>query len=252
MTMALLSVHQLALHHGDRLIQENVSFDVCAGTIFGVLGGSGCGKSTLLRSMMGLHRPSTGQVRIDGHDFWAASPDEQQALRAQMGVLFQSAALWSSMSALENVMLPLSHLKGWSSAACQEQAMEILSWVGMADAAHRMPSALSGGMKKRVGLARAIAAQPRLLFLDEPSAGLDPISSARLDSLILAVRERTQAAIVIVTHELPSIDRIVDDAIFLDADSRQPIGRGSPASLRESVTHPTVQAFMHRQEISAP
>jgi phospholipid/cholesterol/gamma-HCH transport system ATP-binding protein len=149
-------------------------------------------------------------------------------------------------------MLPLTHLKGWPEAQCRELALETLGWVGMAEAAHRLPAELSGGMKKRVGLARAIVAQPRLLFLDEPSAGLDPISSVRLDQLILAVRERTQAAIIIVTHELPSIEGIVDDAIVLDADSKQPIGRGTPRQLRDEVMHPTVQAFMRRQEISTP
>lgn len=250
--MSLLHVDALRLQHDDRLIQEQVSFEVSPGTIFGVLGGSGCGKSTLLRSLMGLHAPSAGRVLIDGQDYWAASAPQRQALRATMGVLFQSAALWSSMTALENVMLPLTHLKGWHEAQCRELALETLGWVGMAEAAHRLPAELSGGMKKRVGLARAIVAQPRLLFLDEPSAGLDPISSVRLDQLILAVRERTQAAIIIVTHELPSIEGIVDDAIVLDADSKQPIGRGTPRQLRDEVMHPTVQAFMRRQEISTP
>ncbi len=250
--MSLLHVDALRLQHDDRLIQEQVSLEVSPGTIFGVLGGSGCGKSTLLRSLMGLHAPSAGRVLIDGQDYWAASAPQRQALRATMGVLFQSAALWSSMTALENVMLPLTHLKGWPEAQCRELALETLGWVGMAEAAHRLPAELSGGMKKRVGLARAIVAQPRLLFLDEPSAGLDPISSVRLDQLILAVRERTQAAIIIVTHELPSIEGIVDDAIVLDADSKQPIGRGTPRQLRDEVMHPTVQAFMRRQEISTP
>lgn len=247
--MSLLVVENLRLQYGTRLVQQDVSFEVDAGTIFGILGGSGCGKSTVLKSLVGLLAPAAGRVVIEGQDYWHARDAERDAMRSHMGMLFQSAALWSSMTVRENVMLPLSHLMKWPRAQCEARAMEVLGWVGMADAADRLPADLSGGMKKRVGLARAIATQPRILYLDEPSAGLDPINAVRLDELILSIRARTDAAIVIVTHELPSIYGIVDDAIFLDADSQRPIARGRPAELRDQVRHPTVQAFMHRKEL---
>lgn len=247
--MSLLVVEDLRLQYGSRLVQQDVSFEVEAGTIFGILGGSGCGKSTVLKSLVGLLAPAAGRVRFEGEDYWHASDNARDAMRSHMGMLFQSSALWSSMTVLENVMLPMSHLMKWTANECEARAMEVLGWVDMADARNRLPADLSGGMKKRVGLARAIATQPRILYLDEPSAGLDPINAVRLDELILSIRERTQAAIVIVTHELPSIYGIVDDAIFLDADTKRPIARGKPAMLRDEVMHPTVQAFMHRKEV---
>ncbi len=250
--MSLLEVEGLRLQYGTQLVQQDVSFEVEAGTVFGILGGSGCGKSTVLKSLVGLLQPAAGRVRFEDEDYWQANDTARDAMRSHMGMLFQSAALWSSMTVLENVMLPLSHLMKWPHAQCEARAMEVLGWVDMADARDRLPADLSGGMKKRVGLARAIATQPRILYLDEPSAGLDPINAVRLDALILSIRERTNAAIVIVTHELPSIYGIVDEAIFLDADTQRPIARGRPADLRDTVSHPTVQAFMHRKELETP
>jgi phospholipid/cholesterol/gamma-HCH transport system ATP-binding protein len=183
-------------------------------------------------------------------DYWTASPAQRNELRAGFGMLFQSAALWSSMTLLENVCLPLERHTKLNAPERERRAREALEWVGLAEFAGFMPADLSGGMKKRAGLARAIAAQPPLLFLDEPSAGLDPISSKRLDDLVLDVRRRTGAAVVFVSHELPSLFAIADDGIFLDADSKHPIAHGSPRELRETATHPTVRAFLRREEPS--
>lgn len=249
--MSLLSVRDLKLQYGHTLIQEHIGFDIEAGTIFAVMGGSGCGKSTLLKCLIGLLEPAAGQVLYGEQDYWLSPPDTRQRLRSDIGVLFQNAALWSSMTVLENVLLPLEVQGTLPHADQQARALEALSWVDMAQACDKMPSDLSGGMKKRVGLARAIVARPRLLFLDEPSAGLDPISSVKLDRLILDIRERTGAAVVMVTHELPSIYALADDGIFLDADSKRPIAQGKPTTLRDTITHPTVRAFMRREDIAS-
>jgi phospholipid/cholesterol/gamma-HCH transport system ATP-binding protein len=247
--MALLAVDDLEMRFGDRLIQTGVSFEVEKGTIFAIMGGSGCGKSTLLKHLIGLLPPATGRVSYNGTDYWAADDDEQAKLRAAFGMLFQSAALWSSMTILENVCLPLEQHTTLDEAQREARAREVLEWVDLAKFADFYPSDLSGGMKKRAGLARAIATEPPLLFLDEPSAGLDPISSKRLDDLVLDIRQRTGAAVVFVSHELPSLFAIADDGIFLDADSKTPIGHGSPRALRDSSTHPTVRAFLAREEL---
>ena len=236
------------MRFGDRLIQKDVSFTVEKGCIFAIMGGSGCGKSTLLKHMIGLLPPVAGHVAYGGVDYWAATESERAKLRAGFGMLFQSAALWSSMTILENVCLPMQQHTTLDAAAREARAREMLEWVDLKDFADYYPADLSGGMKKRAGLARAIAAEPPLLFLDEPSAGLDPISSKRLDDLILDVRKRTGAAIVFVSHELPSLFAIADDGIFLDADSKAPIAHGAPRALRESATHPTVRAFLRREE----
>jgi phospholipid/cholesterol/gamma-HCH transport system ATP-binding protein len=249
--MALLNVDGLEMRFGERLIQTGISFSVEKGTIFAIMGGSGCGKSTLLKHLVGLIEPASGHVTYDGADYWAASDDEQNRMRAGFGMLFQSAALFSSMSILENVCLPLEQHSTLDAAEREHRAREVLEWVDLADFADFFPSDLSGGMKKRAGLARAIANEPPLLFLDEPSAGLDPISSKRLDDLILDIRERTGAAVVFVSHELPSLFAIADDGIFLDAESKTPIGHGSPNLLRETSTHPTVQAFLARGALPA-
>jgi phospholipid/cholesterol/gamma-HCH transport system ATP-binding protein len=250
MNMALLNVDKLVMQFGDKLIQKDVSFQVEAGTIFAIMGGSGCGKSTLLKHLIGLIKPAGGRIVYGNDDYWAGAEDERSRLRKGFGVLFQSAALWSSMSVLDNVLLPLEQQTDMGTKEREERARETLSWVGMDEFADYRPADLSGGMKKRVGLARAIVAQPKLLFLDEPSAGLDPISAKRLDDLILSIRERTGAAVLVVTHELESIFAIADDSIFLDADSKQPIAHGKPTDLRDNATHPTVQAFLHREDVA--
>ena len=236
------------MRFGDRLIQTGVSFKVEPGTIFAIMGGSGCGKSTLLKHLVGLLPPAKGCVAYHGVDYWAADEATQSELRSGFGMLFQSAALWSSMTILENVLLPLARQGKLDEAQREARAREVLEWVDLAKFADFYPADLSGGMKKRAGLARAIATEPPLLFLDEPSAGLDPISSKRLDNLVLDIRKRTGAAVVFVSHELPSLFAIADDGIFLDADSKTPIAHGSPSTLRDTATHPTVRAFLAREE----
>ncbi len=248
----MLNVRNLEMRFGERLIQTDISFDVEPGRIFAIMGGSGCGKSTLLKHMIGLLEPAAGEVLYDGVDYWHSDQAARTQVRAGFGVLFQSAALWSSMTVLENVLLPMQQQGRWGEAEQVERAREVLSWVGMAEFADYAPSDLSGGMKKRAGLARAVATEPRVLFLDEPSAGLDPISSRRLDDLILSIRERTGAAVLMVSHELPSLFAIADDGIFLDAESKRPIGHGNPRDLLQQSSHPTVQAFLNRTDIEAP
>jgi len=249
---ALLEVRDLRMQFGERLIQADISFKVEPRTIFAIMGGSGCGKSTLLRHMIGLLSPKSGQVLYDGVDYWSADDATQANLRSRVGMLFQSAALWSSMTLTENVCLPLEQLTQQDEAQRLARAQQVLEWVGLGSFGGFYPADISGGMKKRAGIARAIAAEPPILFLDEPSAGLDPISSKRLDDLILEVRDRTGAAVIFVSHELPSLLAIADDGIFLDADSKKPIAHGSPRELRDHAEHPTVRAFLRREEPPAP
>jgi len=254
----LIEVQHLTMRFGERLIQRDVSFTVPAGCIFAVMGASGCGKSTLLRHMVGLLAPAAGRVLHGGVDFWQADEATRATLRSRCGMLFQSAALWSSMKVLDNVLLPLerqpaldprSRMGQLDAAQREARAREVLAWVGLADAASKMPADLSGGMKKRAGLARAIVAEPPLLFLDEPSAGLDPVASVRLDRLILDVRERTGAAIVMVSHELPSLLAVADDGIWLDAVGKRPLAHGSPRTLHDDPATPApVRAFLRRED----
>ena len=247
--MALVSVRDLEMRFGDRLIQTGISFDVEPGRIFVVMGGSGCGKSTLLKHMIGLIEPAAGSVNYDDVNYWKADERGRTELREHFGVLFQGAALFSSMTLLENVCVPLERQGKLDAAAREAKAHELLGLVDLGRFADFFPADISGGMKKRAGLARAIAGDPKLLFLDEPSAGLDPISSKKLDDLILALRDRTGAAVIMVTHELASIFAVADDSIFLDADSKHPIGHGNPNELRESNCHPTVRAFLRRENL---
>jgi phospholipid/cholesterol/gamma-HCH transport system ATP-binding protein len=252
MAEPVLEVRDLCMRFDETLIQEAVSFKVAARTIFAIMGVSGCGKSTLLKHLIGLQPPASGQVLHGGVDYWAGDAAARAAMRSACGMLFQSAALWSSMTVLQNVCMPLLQVGRDDRAQREARAREVLEWVGMAEFGGYRPADLSGGMKKRAGLARAIAAAPPVLLLDEPSAGLDPITSQRLDKLILEIRDRTGAAVLFVSHELPSLLGIADDGIFLDADSKRPAAHGSPKTLRDACQHPTVRAFLHREEPSAP
>lgn len=242
-----LQAQDLTLCYGTRMIQHDLGFSVRRGSIFAIMGGSGCGKSTVLRAMVGLLRPSEGTVLVDGEDYWAADQGRRTDIGRRFGVLFQSGALWSSMTVAENVALPLQMFTRLDQASVDALVRLKLSLVGMGEAGDRMPAELSGGMRKRAGLARALALDPDVLFFDEPSAGLDPVTSKRLDDLILELRDGIGATIVMVSHELASLFAICDDGIFLDAETRTAIAHGSPRMLRDQSDHPTVRAFMSRE-----
>ena len=247
--MPAVEVKALRIAYGKKLIQDEVSFSIAKGSIFIIMGGSGCGKSTLLKSMIGLLPPAAGQICYGDTDYWQSEPETQDAIRRRFGVLFQGSALFSTMTLMENLLMPM-RLNGDEKKSLSEQrdrAEELLGLVGLKQAMDLLPNEISGGMKKRAALARALALDPEFLFLDEPSAGLDPISSRKFDELILELRERTKATVVIVTHELPSLFALGDDGIFLDAQSKQPIARGAPKQLLQSCEHPFVQAFLKRE-----
>ena len=249
--MAHIEVCGLRMQYGDKLIQEDVNFDVRAGRIFAIMGGSGCGKSTLLRHMVGLAEPAAGDVRIDGHGYWCAMNDAERRLtRRRYGMLFQSGALWSTLSVRGNVHVPLDlHWADRPQAEREARVDEVLQWVGLAEQADAAVGGLSGGQIKRAGLARAIVAEPEVIFLDEPSAGLDPITSLRMDELILQLRDRTGAAVVLVSHERDSLFKIADDGIFLDAETKRPLAHGRPADLQNDPNQPPlVQDFLQRKD----
>jgi phospholipid/cholesterol/gamma-HCH transport system ATP-binding protein len=248
---ALLSLQGVTLAFGPKVIQHDLSFDVRRGSIFAVMGGSGCGKSTVLKSMIGLLRPAAGSIMVDGESYWAGTAARRTAIGRRFGVLFQSGALWSALTVGENVALPLRMFTRLDDASIQRLVLLKLGLVGMEHALDQLPSELSGGMRKRAGLARALALDPDVLFFDEPSAGLDPITSSRLDDLILNLRDGLGATIVIVSHELPSLFAIADDGVFLDAQTRTAIAHGSPAALRDTCRDPQVEAFMRRERPEA-
>ncbi len=241
-----LRIEGLTLAFGERVIQRNVSFSVRRGSVFAVMGGSGCGKSTLLRALVGLLRPASGTILVDGEDYWSAAEARRAEIGRRFGVLFQNGALWSSMTVAENVALPLQMFTNLDDVAIDSLVRLKLSLVGLGAAGAKLPSELSGGMKKRAGLARALALDPDILFFDEPSAGLDPVTSRRLDDLILELVGGLGATVVVVSHELASLFAICDDGIFLDTESRTAIAHGSPRTLRDGCDHPTVRAFMER------
>jgi phospholipid/cholesterol/gamma-HCH transport system ATP-binding protein len=245
----LLSVRGITLAFGAKIVQQDLSFEIRRGSIFAVMGGSGCGKSTVLKSMIGLLRPRLGSVLVGGEDYWAGTAGQRAAAGRRFGVLFQSAALWSGMTVGENVALPMQMLTALDAAAIARLVRLKLALVGMEAASGMTPSALSGGMRKRAGLARALALDPDILFFDEPSAGLDPVAARRLDDLIVNLRDGLGATIVLVSHELPSLFAIADDGVFLDAETRTAIAHGSPASMRDGSTDPRVRAFMHRERV---
>ena len=242
---AHIEIRDLTMAYGDFVIQRDLTFDIGKGDIFVVMGGSGCGKSTLLKQMIGLAKPAAGAIRYAGVDYWAAPADEQARLRQRFGVLFQAGALWSSLTLAENVALPLREFTPLPADVIEDIAAFKLSLVGLAGFERFYPSEISGGMKKRAGLARAIALDPEILFFDEPSAGLDPLSSRRLDDLILELRENLGATVVLVTHELQSIFAVGTNAVFLDAETRTLIAQGSPRELLEAGP-PKVREFLSR------
>jgi phospholipid/cholesterol/gamma-HCH transport system ATP-binding protein len=233
----------LAQRFGARTIYHDVSFTVEPGEVFVILGGSGCGKSTLLKQVIGLLPPSAGRVEVLGQDMYAERGD---VLR-RIGVMFQSGALFGSMTLLENVMLPLEMHTDLPPAGREAVARAKLGLVELADAAALYPAEISGGMAKRAGIARALALDPPLLFLDEPSAGLDPVTSAGLDALILDLRRSLGATFAVVTHELASIMAIADRCIMLDRSAEGIIATGDPRVLRDTATDPRVRAFFRRE-----
>ena len=241
-------VKDLTMAYGDFLIQRDLNFTVNRGDIFIVMGGSGCGKSTLLRHLVGLQQPAKGQVFYDGVSFWDTEPDERKSIMKRFGILYQSGALWSSLTLAENVALPLHEYTDIGNEQISELVSLKLSLVGLAGFEEYYPSEISGGMKKRAGLARAMALDPEILFFDEPSAGLDPISAHLLDDLILELRDSLGATVVIVTHELASIFAIGNNSVFLDPDTKTMIAGGDPKKLLAESRDPKVHSFLTRGE----
>lgn len=248
---SVISLRDVTLEHGGKIIQRHLSFDVRRGSVFAIMGTSGAGKSTALRSMVGLLAPRSGSMIVAGQDYWASSTSERARIDRRLGVLFQSGALWSSLTVGENVSLPMQMLTDMDRTTIGRMVEMKLALVGLEDARDLYPGQLSGGMVKRAGLARALALDPEVLFLDEPSSGLDPISARHLDDLILDLRDALYKTIVIVSHDLANLFATADDGIFLDSRTRTAIAHGSPAALRDRCEHPTIQAFMRRGQTIA-
>lgn len=243
-----IRVTDLQMGYDGRIFMRGINFEVAKGEVFIVMGPSGCGKSTLLRNLIGLNTPYGGEIFYDGVSFSRADESERRQMLKGFGVLYQGGALWSGMTLAENVMLPLGEYTGLRAKEREDMARYKLSLVGLSGFEDYYPSQISGGMRKRAGLARAMALDPPILFLDEPSAGLDPISSRRLDDLILQLRDTLGITVVIVTHELASIFAIGDRAIFLDPGTGTALAVGAPADLRDHSEHELVRTFLLRGE----
>lgn len=243
----MIKVSDLTVRFGERTILDDISFSVKKGEIFAILGGSGSGKTTLLNHMIGLYKPVRGEILLDGEDIVDAEGDERQAILRNIGVMFQSGALFGSMTLLQNVMLPLEESAKLPRQALEVVALNKLKLVGLGEFADFLPAEISGGMQKRAAIARAIAIDPEIVFLDEPSAGLDPITSARLDELILQLSDTLNITFVVVTHELPSIYNIADRIIMLDEGKI--VAEGQPEELEKQTDNTYVYQFFHRQAI---
>jgi phospholipid/cholesterol/gamma-HCH transport system ATP-binding protein len=237
--------------YGDFVVQRNLNFTIGRGDIFIIMGGSGCGKSTLLKIMIGLRPPAAGDVAYDGQAFWASGEVDRQSAKRKFGTLFQSGALWSSMTLVENVGLALSQYTDLADEEIREIAAYKLMLVGLAGFEDYYPNELSGGMKKRAGIARAMALDPEILFFDEPSAGLDPISASLLDDLIRELRDSLGTTIVVVTHELASIFAIGTNSVFLDTESKTQLATGDPKELRDRHPNFAVRNFLQRGKAEA-
>jgi phospholipid/cholesterol/gamma-HCH transport system ATP-binding protein len=245
---AHIVVDDLTMRYGEVLIQEHLSFTINEGDIFVIMGGSGCGKSTLLKHLIGLVPPSAGQVLYHGRNLWAVSSEERERLLRNMGVLYQKGALWTSMTLAENVAMPIRQYTTRSEQDIQAIVEYKLALVGLAGFEEYYPSEISGGMQKRAALARAMALDPQVLFFDEPSAGLDPVSSKLLDDLILELNQSLGATVVVVTHELASIFAIASNSVFLDAETKTVAALGHPREMLEHGSDPRVMRFLTRGE----
>jgi phospholipid/cholesterol/gamma-HCH transport system ATP-binding protein len=246
----IIQVENLTMAYGSHVIQNGMSFTVNRGDIFVVMGGSGCGKSTLLMHMIGLIKPASGRILYGGEDLWDEGSEERDLLLRRFGVLFQSGALFSSLTLAENVALPLNQFTDLSRREIESVVAYKLALVGLAGYESYYPAELSGGMQKRAGLARAMALDPEILYFDEPSAGLDPISARMLDDLIQSLRDALGATIILVTHELASIFAIGTNAIFLDPETKSVIARGNPQEMLQGNVDPKVVRFLTRDNSS--
>ena len=244
-----ITVTDLTMAYGDFVSQHDLSFSVNHGDIFIIMGGSGCGKTTLLKHLIGLIEPAAGDVYFGEDNYWKSDPVKQQQIKQRFGVMFQAGALWSSMTLAENIALPLNEYTELNAAQINDVVAFKLALVGLAGYENYYPAELSGGMRKRASLARAMALDPEILFFDEPSAGLDPTSARRLDDLILELRDSLGTTVVIVTHELASIFAIGNNSVFLDAESRTMIATGDPKKLRDESNDPRIRAFLRRGEL---
>ena len=242
----LVEIKDITMTYDGFVVQRDLDFAIERGEIFVVMGTSGCGKTTLLRHLVGLKSPAKGEILYDGESFWGAGPEHRQQMMRKFGVMYQNGALWSSMTLAENVSLPLEVYTDLSHSEIREIALFKLALVGLAGFGDFHPSEVSGGMQKRVGVARAMALDPDILYFDEPSAGLDPVSARRLDDLIRELRDSLGITMIIVTHELDSIFAIADRSVFLDPDTRTMLAIGPPAELRDSSPDPKIRQFLNR------
>jgi phospholipid/cholesterol/gamma-HCH transport system ATP-binding protein len=245
---AHITVEDVQMAYGSFVVQRELNFTIQRGDVFIIMGDSGCGKSTLLRLLVGLKPPAEGRILINGESLWDLEEDDRERTMRRFGLLYQSGALWSSLTLAENVALPLGEYTGLTKRDIDDLVALKLALVGLAGFEDFYPSEISGGMRKRAALARAIALDPEILFFDEPSAGLDPISSARLDDLILELRDSLGATVVVVTHELASIFAIGTNSVFLDGEKRTMVAEGPPKVLLEECTVPKVRTFLRRGE----